>query len=115
MVKQKLTACLATLLLFLGLAIYNLQPALAADSAQGVRLFQVHCAGCHPAGGNIIRRGKTLKQKALHRNGMDSMDAIVDLATNGKNNMSAFSDRLSPEEIEAVSAYVLQQAATGWR
>ncbi|MDY6786063.1 MAG: c-type cytochrome [Cyanobacteriota bacterium] len=82
---------------------------------EGAKIFQVQCAGCHPGGGNIIRRGKNLKQRAMRRNGMDSIAAVAEIVTNGKNNMSAFSDRLTPSEIEAVSAYVLDQAATGWR
>ncbi|NEP01228.1 MAG: c-type cytochrome [Symploca sp. SIO2E9] len=91
------------------------QGALAADTAKGALIFQVHCAGCHPQGGNIIRRGKNLKQRALHRNGFDSLEAIISLVKNGKNNMSAYKDRLSASEIETVSAYVLEQAAKDWR
>ena len=93
-------------------------PTLAVDSmllAEGDTLFEAHCSGCHPHGGNIIRRGKTLKQRALRRNGVDSVAAIADLVTHGKNNMSAFEDRLSEAQIDAVAAYVLAQAKTGWR
>lgn len=90
-------------------------PAWATPVDSGVQIFQVQCAGCHPNGGNIIRRRRNLKKKALHRNGMDSPEEIAVLVKNGKNNMSAFEDRLSPEEIEAVSAYVWEQAQQGWR
>jgi len=89
--------------------------ALAADTASGAEVFSVHCAGCHINGGNIIRRGKNLKQKALKRDGIDSLEAIASLVANGKNNMSAFKDRLSQQQIEDVSAYVLEQAANNWR
>ena len=68
-----------------------------------------------PQGGNIIRRGKNLKAKALKRNHVDSQDAIVSLVTHGKGNMSAYGDRLTTEEIAAVSQYVLEKAATNWR
>ena len=90
-------------------------PALAVDTANGAKIFSVQCAGCHVNGGNIVRRGKTLKLKALKRNHVDSQDAIVSVVTNGKNNMSAYKDRLSNKEIEDVAAYVLEQAETGWR
>jgi cytochrome c6 len=90
-------------------------PALAADTANGAKIFSVQCAGCHINGGNIVRRGKTLKLKALKRNHMDSLDAIATLVANGKNNMSAYKDRLSPKEIEDVATYVLEQAEKGWR
>ncbi|MDX2096176.1 MAG: c-type cytochrome, partial [Leptolyngbyaceae cyanobacterium bins.59] len=76
----------------------------------GAQLFEAHCAGCHLKGGNIVRRGKTLKLKALQKNQVDTVDAIVNLVTNGKNNMSAYKDRLTLEEIATVSTYVLEQA-----
>ena len=89
--------------------------ALAADTANGAKIFSAQCAGCHINGGNIVRRGKTLKQKALKRNGVDSLEAIASLVANGKNNMSAYKDRLTEQEIEDVSVYVLEQADKGWR
>ena len=79
------------------------------------QLFEVHCAGCHPQGGNIIRRGKTLKLKALQTNHYDDVETIAQLITNGKGNMTAFGDRLSPPEIQALSDYVLAQATDGWK
>ncbi len=88
-----------------------------ADSLvlSGEKVFEVHCAGCHVNGGNIIRRGKNLKMKALHKYGYDSVDAIADIVTNGKNNMSAFGDKLSEQEIKNVAQYVLQQAENNWK
>lgn len=90
-------------------------PVLAVETVKGEEIFMVQCAGCHPQGNNIIRRGKNLKLKTLHRNKVDSLEAIAYLVANGKNNMSAFKDRLSEREIEEVSAYVLQQAQTNWQ
>ncbi|MEM9906478.1 MAG: c-type cytochrome [Cyanobacteria bacterium P01_D01_bin.44] len=78
-------------------------------------LFELHCAGCHPSGGNIIRRGKNLKQRALARHGYDEVSAIAALIIDGKGLMSAFGDKLSPEEIQALSQYVLDQAAVNWK
>lgn len=86
-----------------------------ADTASGAEIFGVHCAGCHANGGNIVRRGKTLKQKALEKNGMASLEAIMAIVTNGKNNMSAYKDRLSEPQIATVAAYVLERAAQDWR
>lgn len=53
------------LLLFTLLIISFSQPALAADTTNGAKIFDVHCVGCHLNGSNIIRRGKNLKLKAL--------------------------------------------------
>ena len=101
--------------LILTVLLFIPHPVLAANLDNGAAIFKANCAGCHPKGGNIIRRGKTLKEKALKRNHLDSIDAIAYLVTNGKNNMSAYEDRLSKQEIEAVSRYVLEQAAKNWR
>lgn len=104
-------------LLLILIATLTILPSLgvAGEINQGAELFQIHCAGCHINGGNIIRRGKTLKQKALKKYGVDSLEAIATLVTNGKNNMPAFQERLSEPQIQTVSAYVLEQAAKDWR
>ncbi|MEL7227394.1 MAG: c-type cytochrome [Cyanobacteria bacterium J06576_12] len=78
-------------------------------------LFEVNCAGCHPNGANIIRRGKSLKQKALNRHGYTSVGAIATLITNGKGLMSAYGDRLSEDDITTLANYVLDQAAINWQ
>jgi cytochrome c6 len=110
--KKLLTIVLLTLAT---LNIAFSHPVLAADIANGAKVFSVQCAGCHINGGNIIRRGKTLKQKALKKYGMDSIEAVTSIVTNGKNNMSAYKDRLTTQEIEDVSAYVLERAEKDWR
>lgn len=89
-----------------------LPAAVAAPS--GELLFSLNCAGCHAHGGNIIRRGKNLKQKTLVRRGYGEAGAIATLVTQGKGAMPAYADRLSAEEIEAIATYVLQQAESGW-
>ena len=85
------------------------------DLDSGAAVFKANCAGCHVNGGNIVRRGKNLKLKALHRNKADTQDAIAYIVTNGKGIMSAYGDKLTPEQIADVSAYVLQRAETGWK
>lgn len=86
-----------------------------AKAADGTTVFENHCAGCHINGGNIIRRGKTLKLRALEKNGYGTEAAIAQIVTNGKGNMSAYRDRLTSKEIQAVSAYVLNQAQQDWK
>lgn len=88
---------------------------MAANNSEGARIFEQNCVGCHPHGGNIIRRGKNLKKKALQKHKINSLEAISYLVTNGKNNMSAFQGRLSRSEIEVVSRYVLEQAERNWQ
>lgn len=101
---------------FIAIAVILVNPHhVLADNGEGTTLFTANCAGCHPQGGNIIRRGKTLKAKALKRNQVDSLEAVISLVTEGKGNMPAYGDRLTDEEIVAVSNYVVEKAATNWR
>ncbi len=111
-VVKQVAILLISLMSWVGL--FTSPPALAFN-ADGAQIFQVHCAGCHIHGGNIMRRNKTLKLKALQKNHVDSLDGIAAITTNGKGNMSAYQDRLSSDEIQAVAAYVWQQAETGWK
>jgi cytochrome c6 len=80
----------------------------------GGSLFLAHCAGCHLQGGNIIRRGKTLKMAALERNGVASPDAIAAIAAGGIGQMGGYAQSLGEGGPEAVAAWVWQQALDGW-
>jgi cytochrome c6 len=116
--KKILTLILLILTLALGEIALNPPPALAdtaTNPAAAAEVFSANCAGCHINGGNIIRRGKNLKEKALKKYGMDSIANISNLVTNGKGIMPAYKDRLSEQQIIDVSAYVLSQAETDWK
>ncbi|MCP9838539.1 c-type cytochrome [Cyanobium sp. N.Huapi 1H5] len=80
----------------------------------GGSLFGAHCAGCHLQGGNIIRRGKTLKMAALERNGIASPEAIAAIAAGGVGQMGGYAQSLGEGGPEAVAAWVWQQALDGW-
>ena len=113
--KRFFLVALMTAILLAGvLGIPSIALAASAPPADGAAIFRANCAGCHPNGGNIIRRGKTLKQRALQRHGVDSLATVTTLVKQGKNNMSAYADRLSEAEIEAVATYVLERAEQGW-
>jgi cytochrome c6 len=94
----------------LGLSV---KPALAAGP-DGAALFQAHCAGCHVNGGNIIRRGRTLKLKALERQGLNNPEAIATVAAQGMGQMGGYGKVLGPGGAEQVGLYVWQQALAGW-
>ncbi len=115
---KKVISISKKILVFLGLFLiainFACMPVIASETVNSAKLFQANCAGCHANGGNIIRRGKNLKQRALRRNKVNSQEAIITLVTQGKNNMPPYQDRLTKEEISAVAAYVLEQAAKGW-
>lgn len=82
--------------------------------ADGAQLFTQHCAGCHVNGGNIIRRGKTLKLAALERQGLASSEAIARIAAGGVGQMSGYGAQLGDQGVEEVAAWVWQQAQLGW-
>ncbi|MEB3276895.1 MAG: c-type cytochrome [Cyanobacteriota bacterium] len=99
-------------LLLVALLVLWPQPALAA--ADGAALFSNHCAGCHVNGGNIIRRGKTLRLAALERQGLASPEAIAQVAAAGLGQMGGYGAVLGEGGPEAVAAYVWDQAQAGW-
>jgi cytochrome c6 len=103
------------LLMLTLLAVVFTNPVWAVDQTEGAQIFAQNCAACHANGGNIIRRGKNLKKRALQRHKKDSIEAISTLVTQGKYAMPAYADRLSEEQIEAVAAYVLEQAENNWQ
>ncbi len=112
--KLKTYSIILTLFVLLLLIIYPTS-AIAEEMIDSSKLFTVHCAGCHLNGNNIIRRGKNLKLRALKRNKVDNLDAIINLVTYGKNNMSSYEERLTQDEIKLVSQYVLEQAKNNWK
>ena len=106
---------LATVVAFIASAIFLIAPpAMAADAGAGAQVFSANCAACHISGGNAVNPAKTLKKDDLIANGKDTPDAIITQVTNGNGGMPAFGGRLTPEQIENVAAYVLEQSGNGW-
>ncbi len=90
-------------------------PAWGLESApDGQVLFQNHCVGCHVNGGNILRRGKTLKLAALRRNGIEGPEAVARIAAAGQGQMGGYAAVLGAGGPEAVGNWVWQQALAEW-
>jgi cytochrome c6 len=89
------------------------QPAFA-EVSPGAKIFNNNCAQCHAGGRNNVIASKTLKADALEKYGKNSVEAISLQVTKGKGAMPAFGKKLSPEEINLVANYVLEQAQNGW-
>jgi cytochrome c6 len=83
-------------------------------SSDGRQLFEQHCVGCHLNGGNVVRRGRTLKQAALLRNGITGPEDVARIAAAGIGRMSGYGAVLGEGGAEAVGRWVWQQALTGW-
>ena len=97
-----------------GACCFLLPGAAWATAGSGAQLFEAHCVGCHLHGGNIIRRGKTLKLAALQRQGIANPEAIAQIAAAGIGQMGGYGEALGPGGAEAVAAWVWQQAEAGW-
>jgi cytochrome c6 len=108
MLLRSFCALLAALLV--GLAM----PGPLQAAPDGARLFEANCAGCHVNGGNIIRRGKTLRMAALERQGVASEAAIAAIAASGVGQMSGYAGVLGDDGVAAVAAWVWQQAQADW-
>lgn len=83
-------------------------PAGGGPLAEGQQVFvDAGCGGCHALGAANATGavGPNLDQAK------PSQDLVVERVTNGKGNMPAFEDQLTPEQIDAVAAYVSQSAA----
>jgi len=94
----------------------GVSPALAGDVGEGQKVFDANCAACHAGGQNVIVAEKTLEKAALDQYlaGGRSEASIIMQATNGKNAMPAFGDRLSEDEIKNVASYVIATSEKGW-
>lgn len=119
--RSALARLLGWLLLPLAL-LTTVTPAMAAErpaadvsSLQaGAALFEAHCMGCHIQGGNVIRRGKTLKLPALERAGLADPEAIARIAAGGIGQMSGYGAVLGEEGAAQVAEWVWLQARAGW-
>ncbi|MBT9316178.1 cytochrome c6 PetJ [Leptothoe spongobia] len=104
-----------TVMAFVASAMFLIAPpAMAADAGAGAQVFSANCAACHIGGGNAVNPAKTLKKDDLTANGKDTPEAVITQVTKGNGGMPAFGGRLTPEQIENVAAYVLQQSSQGW-
>ena len=83
-------------------------------SATGEQLFEAHCAGCHINGGNILRRGKTLKLAALQRNGIEGPEMIAAIAAAGIGQMGGYATVLGEDGPALVGEWVWERALAGW-
>ena len=90
------------ILAFLGLGLRA-----SADDAAAAA-FKTNCVVCHGADGTGTPTGKTLKAPDLHSDAVQQMTnaQLVDIISNGKNNMPPFKNSLSEDQIKGLVAYV---------
>lgn len=77
------------------------------------KLFEYHCATCHGEDGKGTKRGRELKSPNLadpEWQGKRKDEEVLSSIMNGKNKMPRWSDKLKPEEIQALARYVRKLA-----
>ncbi len=88
--------------------------AFAIDNTVGEELFIKHCSGCHINGGNIIRRRKTLKLKALQRAGLDNPESIARVAREGIGSMNGYEEVLGKDGDQLIANWIWTQVQNAW-
>jgi cytochrome c6 len=104
-----------------GVAVYildeiNKQPSADADGGaiSGKRLFEKHCALCHPDGGNVVNPQKTLKKKDLDARGLNTADTLVNYMINPGSGMPKLvhGDReITKAQAQGIAIYILETFA----
>jgi mono/diheme cytochrome c family protein len=83
---------------------------LSAQQASGRRVYNVYCLGCHPAYSSHGDKGpglKNLYKKQYLPSGLTPTDEHVEQSIDrGRNMMPRFDDVLSPDELQALMAYL---------
>ncbi len=73
----------------------------------GEELFQIHCSGCHPNGGNVIYPQKSLDRMTLAANSITGPGGIVAVMRNPGRGMKRFDRRaVSDKDATAIARYV---------
>jgi len=91
--------------LFTGVSVCQAQE----EGVNAKKLFVYHCATCHGEDGKGTKRGHELKSPDFTDADWQAKkkdDEILNSITNGKNKMPRWSEKLKPEEIQALAKYV---------
>ena len=102
------TLCCGTLFAVLALLISLQGTDLAAPQDQaGQTLFKSNCATCHSQNGTPTAVGKSLNAPDLGSAPVQNQTnaQLQQIISNGKGNMPAFKDKLSPAEVDSLVAY----------
>lgn len=106
--RKLLAALIGLFVLFVLLAAASMGWALPPDKPSGNVTFQAQCASCHGPDGAGTSAGRSLNVVDLRSPAVqDQSDSQLEqIVKNGINNMPAFGDSLSDQEVVAVIAHV---------
>jgi cytochrome c6 len=107
--EMKTLAKLGVLVVSVCLVLPAALNAAEKKESAGAKLFQQHCAACHPGGGNIIKPAMTLHKKDLDANGVKTAKDIVGKMRNPGPGMTRFDAKtVSDKDAQEIAAYILQ-------
>ena len=96
------------LIVTIGTAVLALASS-TAIAASGEALFNQHCAVCHPDGGNIVNKARTLHKNDLNQNGIKDWKGVVKNIRTPGPGMTAFDAKtISDKDAKAIAEYVLK-------
>lgn len=97
--------------LFLSVCMVTIVAVSSVSSAEhGEKLFKLHCAVCHPDGGNIINPNKTLHKKDREKNGIRKVDDIINTMRKPGPGMTPFDENTVPKnEAKEIAEYILKK------
>ncbi len=80
----------------------------AAHAQAAADLFKSKCVMCHATDGTGSKVGKSMGAHDFTTPDVQKMSdaALTDTITNGKNKMPKYADKLKPEEIKGLVAYI---------
>lgn len=99
---------IATTLTATGL-LAQLSGAKQENVAEGAKIFKGSCSVCHGLRPNQTKNGPSLSAVLRLHPSAKSQERVRRIIAEGKGNMPAFQDRLSPNEISALIAFLKQQ------
>ena len=77
--------------------------------ATGEELFKIHCAACHPDGGNIINQKETLSKADREKHGVKTAKDIVGKMRKPGPGMTVFDTKTLPDkDAKAIGDYILK-------
>jgi len=112
---MKFQVTVVSILLGLSLLVSSKGAVKQGGAGLGAKLFAENCATCHEGGLNKIKPEKTLKVADLKANGFNGPADIQQRIKEGKGIMPSFEEKLKPEEIKAIAAYVWGKAQKNWK
>jgi mono/diheme cytochrome c family protein len=105
---NKLAACLFTGLFAFSALLVAEGTARAAAAQSGEANFKKFCEACHPYGGNVLRPAKNLSRKVRERNGIKTVNDIVNLLRKPGQDMTAYDEKtLSENDARNIAEYVI--------